>query len=357
MSTSQVTTPLHSTSRKKNIWMAVIFLLIAAAGLAYVKWWPYYGKALNAAAEHSIGSSILKGGTESATPSWQDAWDYALVYFKSVWKAALLGILLGTLVQSMLPSQWLLKVLGKANFRSTAAGGVASLPGMMCSCCAAPVAIGLRKKKVSVGAALAFWIGNPTLNPAALIFMTFVLSWKFTLLRLTFGLALTFGISYLANRFARDPEHVELHTEQQHDHAASFQAPLWKRWLTSMGSMLLRVVPAYVIAVLLLGAFQVWMFPHLGEAGTNSLIAIIFFALMGMLFVIPTAAEIPIIQSFMSMGLGTGPAAALLLTLPAISLPSLIMLRRSFPRKVLVFVSISVVVLGILCGFAGMLVL
>lgn len=342
---------LDHSLRKKNIWLITIFIIIAATGLTYVKWWPYYDKALKAIVEHSIGSSILGMEPGSTTPSWQAAWNYAVIYFKSVWKAALLGILLGTLVQSLLPSQWLLRVLGKTTFGSTAIGGIASIPGMMCSCCAAPLAIGLRKKKVSVGSALAFWIGNPTLNPATLVFMTFVLSWKFTLLRLIFGIILTFGISYLANRFAKGAESVELDEPEVTEQ--SDERPLWKRWLSSMGVMLIRVIPAYLIAVLLLGALQVWMFPHIGAAAGNTLLTVIFFAVMGMLFVIPTAAEIPIIQAFTAAGLGTGPAAALLLTLPAISLPSLLMVRRSFPSKVLWFVVASVILLGIACGISG----
>ncbi|WP_343045102.1 permease [Paenibacillus lemnae] len=355
MTSSNGTLNAGSFKSKKAWWLVILFILITVAGLTYVKWWPYYGKALKAAADHSIGSSILDSGLSARSPSWQAAWDYALVYFNAVWKAALLGILLGTLVQTMLPSQWLLRVLGQHTFKSTAAGGLASVPGMMCSCCAAPVAIGMRKKKVSIGAALAFWIGNPTINPAVLIFMTFVLSWEFTLLRLLFGIVLTFGVSYLANRFADDRKTVNLDTQVQED--ASDLGPWWKRWLSNIGTMLLRVIPAYLLAVLLMGALQVWMFPQVGEAAGNGILIILFFAVMGTLFVIPTAAEIPIIQAFMSVGLGAGPAAALLLTLPSVSLPSLLMMRKSFPAKVLWFVLCSVIVLGVLCGVTGMLIL
>ena len=40
--------------------------------------------------------------------------------------------------------------------------------------------------------------------------MTFVLSWKFTLLRLVFGVILTFGVSYLANRFVPAVKQVDI---------------------------------------------------------------------------------------------------------------------------------------------------
>jgi uncharacterized membrane protein YraQ (UPF0718 family) len=82
----------------------------------------------------------------------------------------------------------------------------------------------------------------------------------------------------------------------------------------------------------------------------HHILLIIGFAIAGMLFVIPTAAEIPAIQSLMSFGLGTGPAAALLLTLPSVSLPSLLMISKSFPKKVILFVVVSVVGLGIISG-------
>ncbi|WP_223068509.1 permease [Paenibacillus caui] len=338
--------------------LAVIFVLIAVAGLAYVKWWPYYGKAFKAAAEHSIGSSIISGSSETApAPSWSAAVDYAAAYFKSVWKAAVLGILLGSLVQVLLPGQWLLKVLGKATFKSTAIGGIASLPAMMCTCCAAPIAVGLRKKDVSVGSSLAFWLGNPTINPATLIFMTFVLSWKFTLLRLIFGIALTFGVSYFANRFAEDAKVPDEVLSSVQENTQADNKPFLIRWVKNIGSMLLSIVPAYLIFVLILGAARAWLFPEIGISEGNHLLAIIGFAIAGMLFVIPTAAEIPIIQSFMSFGLGAGPAGALLLTLPAVSLPSLLMISRSYPRKVIAFVASSVVVLGILCGLSAMLIL
>jgi len=348
--------PATQSNSKKTALFAALFLIIAAAGLWYVKWFPYYNKSFLAATTHSIGTSILGDKANSPAASWSSAWAYAITYFTAVWKAAVLGILLGSLLQVLLPTNWLLKVLGKTSFGSTAVAGLAAIPGMMCTCCAAPMAVGLRKKNVSVGATLAFWLGNPTINPATLIFMTFVLSWKFTLLRLIFGIILTFGVSYLANRFAPEVKPVDIDkiiVKAESEASGSFAS----RWMKSMGSMIMYIVPAYVLSVLLMGAVRVWLFPHIGVAAANSLIAVIGFAIAGMLFVIPTAAEIPIIQTFMSFGLGGGPAAALLITLPSVSLPSLIIVARSFPKKVLFFVAGSVVVLGIISGLVGMLIL
>lgn len=67
------------------------------------------------------------------------------------------------------PRDWLLRTLGQSRFQGTLLGAIFSLPGMMCTCCAAPVAAGMRKQQVSMGGALAFWMGNPLLNPATLV--------------------------------------------------------------------------------------------------------------------------------------------------------------------------------------------
>jgi uncharacterized protein len=355
----------HTTVRQpdnsaKTIVLITLFVIIAAAGLSYVKWWPYYHKAVNAIANHTIGSSILTGKEANApSPSWNAAWGYAVTYYKSVWKAAVLGIVLGSLVQVLLPSGWLQRVLGKTSLRNTAIGGLASVPGMMCTCCAAPIAIGLHKKRVSPAASLAFWLGNPLINPATLIFMTFVLSWKFTVIRIVFGLIITLGVSYFAARLmgnaeAEVPQRV---LEKAMPMDQQPEAPLWYRWMNSMWKMILYIVPAYFISVLVLGAARAWLFPSLGESGVDIALMIIIFSIAGALFVIPTAAEIPIIQSFLLLGFGGGPAAALLVVLPAISLPSLLMIRSSYPARVVWFILLAIVALGLVSGIVGAIVL
>ena len=86
----------------------VVFLLIAVLGLLYVKWTPYWNRAIVAAANHSIGKSILMGDSASPpAPSWSAAVDYAWAYGKAIWQAMVLGLLLGSAVQALLPSQWI----------------------------------------------------------------------------------------------------------------------------------------------------------------------------------------------------------------------------------------------------------
>ena len=69
---------------------------------------------------------------------------------------------------------------------------------------------------------------------------------------------------------------------------------------------------------------------------------------------IPTAAEIPIVQGLMLAGLGPFGAGVLLTTLPAISLPSLLMAKQGLQTRVLLAVAGSVVLMGMLTGVTAL---
>ena len=335
---------LNPTAR----WM--LFFATAVLGLAYVKWLPYWDRAFVAASGHSIGQSILMGKAAHApAPSWDAALAYALAYGKAIWKAMALGLLLGSGAQALLPADWVRRLLGRAPFGSAVAGGLLALPGMMCTCCAAPVVVGLRRQAASAGGAIAFWLGNSVLNPATLIFMGFVLGWRWTALRLVLGVPMVFGLGYLANRMTSAREAAQAEAVVAELVAAPQAAPL-RRWLVILGRMTLRLVPEYIVLVLLLGAGRAWLFPTLGPDIGNHIEWIVAFAVAGALFVIPTAGEVPIVQAMLSLGVGAGPAGALLMTLPPISLPSMAMLHRSFPPRILAVVAGAVVLFGLAGG-------
>ncbi len=333
-----------------------IILLIAVAGLFYVKWMPYYNKAFLAATNHSIGNSILMGSAAQApAPSWQAAVDYALAYGKAIWQAMVLGLLLGSALQEFAPRAWIARVLGQSGFRSVALGGLLAIPGMMCTCCAAPVVIGLRRANASAAAAAAFWLGNTVLNPATLIFSGFVLGWKWTGLRLALGIPLVFGTGYLVGRLTGGGEAAALHTQLSRAIAESApETPSIKGWLTRFARLVIGLIPEYLILVLILGGSRAWLFPIVGPAVGNDLQWIALMSAVGLLFVIPTAGEVPIVQAMLALGVGAGPAAALMMTLPPVSLPSLTMTGKVFTVRVLAIISLVVFIVGIGAGLLAM---
>jgi uncharacterized membrane protein YraQ (UPF0718 family) len=78
--------------------------------------------------------------------------------------------------------------------------------------------------------------------------------------------------------------------------------------------------------------------------GGNSLRANFFAALAGALMYFATLTEVPILKGLMGSGMGKGPALALLLAGPALSLPNMLVIQSIMgTKKTLVFVALVVV--------------
>ena len=84
--------------------------------------------------------------------------------------------------------------------------------------------------------------------------------------------------------------------------------------------------------------------------GGNSLFSNFFASITGAFMYFATLTEIPILQGLMSSGMGKGPALALLLAGPALSLPNMLVIRSVIgTQKTLVYVTL-VVIMSTLTG-------
>ena len=87
-----------------------------------------------------------------------------------------------------------------------------------------------------------------------------------------------------------------------------------------------------------------------GLVGGNSLGANLFASVTGAFMYFATLTEVPILQGLLGAGMGKGPALALLLAGPALSLPNMLVIRSIMgTRKTVVFVAL-VVVMATLSG-------
>ncbi len=321
------------------------FGLILIGGLYDVKWQPYLDRAYLAAAHHGIGRSILGAG---AGPGWRAGFAYSATYMKAVWKALVLGLAVAAGVQVLLPRRWIVGLFsGGRRARSWATA--AALPSMMCTCCAAPIAVGMIESEADAAAAIAYWLANPVLNPATLVFIGFVLGWDWALLRLVLGVILVFGLSALASRLL--PRPVILPAGPAIDGDGPRRSHVGA-WLLACWRLAIRLVPEYLVLLFALGAVRAWLFPALTPALGHAAWLAPLLAAAGTAFVIPTAGEVPIVQTLQHAGLGDAGAAALLMTLPAVSLPSLAMLARVVPLRVVSLLAAGTFGIGLLA--AGM---
>jgi len=126
-----------------------------------------------------------------------------------------------------------------------------------------------------------------------------------------------------------------------------------KDWLRESWWFVRMIFPLLLAGVFLVGIIgallpPAWIETWLGGAGLRqSFLA----TLIGAVTYFATMTEAPFVDTLMQLGMGTGPALALLLTGPGISLPSWLAIGRVFGwKKVLVYIP-TIVVLGTLVGW------
>ncbi len=167
---------------------------------------------------------------------------------------------------------------------------------------------------------------------------------------------LVFGTGFLISRLTLPGEAAAVQAQASRSIGETALAnPSIKGWLGRFSRLLAGLVPEYVVLVLILGAARAWIFPAVGPAIGNDLEWIALLSAAGLIFVIPTAGEVPIVQAMLALGVGAGPAAALMMTLAPISLPSLAMTGKVLPIPVLGVISVVVFAGGIIAGILAML--
>ncbi len=131
-----------------------------------------------------------------------------------------------------------------------------------------------------------------------------------------------------------------------------------KEWTQATWCFALQILPLLFIGVLVSG----FLLGRVGQEGIipsrfvemlvggNSLRANFFSSIVAAFMYFATLTEVPILQGLMNSGMGKGPALALLLAGPALSLPSMLVLRSIMgTKKTVVYVSL-VVVMATICG-------
>jgi hypothetical protein len=136
-----------------------------------------------------------------------------------------------------------------------------------------------------------------------------------------------------------------------------------KDWASATWTFALQILPLLLGGVLVSG-FLLGRVGHEGIipsrfvtalVGGNSLFANFFSSIVAAFMYFATLTEVPILQGLMNSGMGKGPALALLLAGPALSLPSMLVLRSIMgTKKTVVYVSLVVImatITGMIFGF------
>ena len=124
-------------------------------------------------------------------------------------------------------------------------------------------------------------------------------------------------------------------------------------WLDSSWQFAAQILPLLLVGVLVAGFLMGRPGTEAGIipadwitrfVGGNSIIANFTASILGAFMYFATLTEVPILQGLLGLGMGEGPALALLLAGPALSLPNMLVIRSVLgTKKTLVFISLVVI--------------
>ena len=230
-----------------------------------------------------------------------------------------------------------------------------------CSCTVIPVASGLYFAGAGVGAAfIMLWVA-PASNLLSLVYTGNILGSGMLISKQDIALLILLVLSLLLPNYlmANRPYLYKVLTWAVCTLAMAFY--VWrvippdkiKIWMGETGWFVRTIFPLLLGGVFLVGIIgkllpEEWIQQWLGG---NGLLASFLGTMVGSVTYFATMTEAPFVDTLMKLGMGKGPALALLLTGPGISLPNWLAIGKVFGwKKALVYVPL-IMVLGTLMGW------
>ncbi|NLE08192.1 MAG: permease [Dehalococcoidales bacterium] len=277
---------------------------------------------------------------------------------------------------------------------------VASVSGTIlavCSCTVLPLFGGIYKRGAGIGPAIAFLYSGPAINVLAIVYTAQILGFDFGLARAIGAVGFAAGIGLIMAFLFRKDESLKdssafdaLDTDDGGKTwyqqiiffvtlvgilvflasknwivAGVFFAvlfvvlrrwfsrnELWM-WMKETWRFVKLIVPWLLGGVFAAGIITTFLPPEAVTSwvGTNTIPANFIASILGALMYFATLTEVPIISSFMNLGMHKGPVLALLLAGPALSLPSMLVIRSIMgTKKTLAFIGL-VIVFATLTGY------
>ena len=261
-------------------------------------------------------------------------------------------------IQSHFPPERTKKILGK--FKGIGANIVSALLGTVtpfCSCSSIPIFIGFTNAGLPVGVTFSFLISSPMVDLGALVLLMSVFGAPIAIAYVVVGLILAvvggtlidkLGMEKYVNRFIAPLGSVDIEVPEltRRDRLLYAKEQTWetvkKVWLyvligVGIGALIHNWIPTQWIQTVL---------------GQNNPFSVLIATAVGIPMYADIFGTIPIAEALFTKGVGIGTILSFMMAVTALSLPSIIMLKKAIKMELLI-TFIAIVGIGILIiGYA-----
>ncbi|MDZ5725672.1 permease [Acetobacterium sp. K1/6] len=267
-------------------------------------------------------------------------------------------IFLISYIQSFFPPERTRKILG--NFKGIPANILGALLGTItpfCSCSSIPLFIGFTSAGLPIGVTFSFLISSPLVDLASVILLASIFNWQIAIAYVIVGLILAVLGGTIIGK-AKLEDYVEpfvysnkmVETDQEtltikdrigfaKDQVLEIAGKVWLYILigVGIGAVIHNWIPEEIISAVL---------------GQDKWYSVLIATLVGIPMYADIFGTLPIAEALVSKGAGLGTVLAFMMAVTALSLPSMIMLKKVVKTKLLVIFA-GIVTVGILIiGFS-----
>ena len=257
-------------------------------------------------------------------------------------------------IQSYFPPERTRKILG--TFNGISANILGALLGTLtpfCSCSSIPLFIGFTSAGLPIGVTFSFLISSPLVDLASIILLASIFNWKIALAYVVVGLILAVVsgtvistlhmedqvAEFIFNKTINSELEIEVlsYKERIDFSVIAVKDIIQKVWIyvlvgVGIGALIHNVIPESFITALL---------------GSDKWYSVPLATLVGVPMYADIFGTLPIAEALVSKGVGIGTALSFMMAVTALSLPSIVMLKKVIKDKLLV-VFVTIVVIGIM---------
>lgn len=277
---------------------------------------------------------------------------------------------------------------------------VASVSGTIlavCSCTVLPLFGGIYKRGAGIGPAVAFLYSGPAINILAIVYSARLLRYDLGVARFIGAVAFSIIIGLIMATIYRREEQekvgaLKLMPLQSEDSKSGWKLLIYfallvgilvsgaskqwvitvvlivilvlilrvwfareeiSEWLMATWRFTKQIFPPLLIGVFIAGILKIVIPQSIVSkwVGGNSISSNFIASVFGAVMYFATLTEVPIIKAFMELGMGKGPALALLLAGPSLSLPSMLAIRSIMGNKKTFTYILLVIIMSTFTGF------
>lgn len=329
-----------------TLWLAGIGILLLLWALTYRQLLPF--------SEWAVRQLPLASGS----PTFEAAKFFLYDTPKVLMLLTLVVFLMGIVRSFFSPERTRALLAGKAEGFGNVAAATLGIFTPFCSCSAVPLFVGFVSAGVPLGVTFSFLIAAPLINEVALGLLFALLGWKVALTYLVFGLGIAILSGWVIGRLKLEGW---LEDWVRNVRAGAVDLPV------AQVSIIDRIRAGIVAVKEIVGKVWLWMIAGIGAGAFihGYVPAELLAAIMGkeawwsvpaaVVIGIPmysnAAGIIPVVEALLGKGAALGTVLAFMMSVIALSLPEMIILRKVLSFR-LIAVFVGVVAAGILAvGF------